>query len=37
MTKEQHALLALLEIEAEQEKPLTPQKRAALRKKVLES
>ena len=37
MTKEQHARLAELEAEASQEKPLTPQKRAALRKKVLES
>ena len=35
MTKEQQARLTLLEAEAEQEKPLTPQKRAALRKKVL--
>tara|TARA_R110002012_G_scaffold317253_1_gene533212 strand:- start:638 stop:751 length:114 start_codon:yes stop_codon:yes gene_type:complete len=37
MTKEQQAQLILLEAEAQEQKPLTPQKRAALRKKVLES
>ena len=35
MTKEQQARLIELEAQAKQEKPLTPQKRAALRKKVL--